>query len=472
MTQGEIKTGGQILSEKLSFTLNSCWEKVEPEERADINRFAESYKTFLDSGRTVHQLIEQCAAVLKQNDFTEFETLCKKRETVKPGTKIYHTIKDRSLVCAVMGKKPLGEGVNIIAAHVDSPHIELKTNPLYEDSGLGFLDTQYYGSIKYYQWAAIPLAMSGTVIGKDGVKRHIRLGNEAGDPVFTITDLLPHLAYDQMKKNATDFIDGEGLDILAGSEPYRDEAVSEKVKLNILDILHETYGVTEKTFANAEISFTPAFNARDVGFDRAMIGACGHDDKSCAYAALWALLGFAESGAVPEKTVVCFLIDKEEVNGYSPYLQLFKNCIQSLCEITKEQHVDVSRVLSKSAMISADVNAAYDPNYADVYDKRTSSFLGKGIAISKSGTGNYADMDFCQKAQDIFDRHGVQWQYGGWGKVGKGGASTIARDFAGLGMDALDCGVPVLSMHSPFEIISKIDLWTAYKAYAAFFKEA
>jgi aspartyl aminopeptidase len=462
------KTDGELLSEKLTLTLKSCWETAGSEERTEINRFAKGYKVFLDAGKTERQLVENCAALLSQNGFNEITRFYEKKENIKPGTKIYQTIKGSSLVCAIIGKRPIAVGVNIIGAHSDSPHLALKINPLYENSGMAFLDTHYYGGIKYYQWAAIPLLMSGTVIGEGGKKIHIQLGGRADEPVFTITDLLPHLDQEQMKKNAGDFIDAEGLDILAGSEPYQDEKITDKVKLNILKILHEKYGMTEKTFANAEISFVPAFAAHDVGFDRSMIGAPGQDDKSCAYAALQAALRFADSDHIPEKTVVCVLIDKEEEGGYRPQIQHFKNFLRSLCQ----DGIDLSRMLSESSMISADVNAAYDPNFTEAYDTRTAPYLGKGISVSKSGTGNFADMDFCQKVQDIFDKNSIQWQYGGWGKPGKSSVGTMALEFASLAIDVIDCGIPVLSMHSPFEVISKIDLWTAYKGYTAFLREA
>ena len=457
------KSEGASLSEKLSFNLKSCWENLSSKEKTEINHFSENYKKFIDTGRTSYLFIDNCVSILNKHKFLDINEYGKNNKTAKPGERFYQTVKDKSLFFTVIGKQPLSNGVNIICAHCDSPHIGLKTNPLYENSGLSYLDTHYYGGIKYYQWAALPLAMYGVLYGENNKKINIQIGNNANDPVFTITDLLPHLAADQMKKTAGDFIDAEGLDILVGSEPYKDEKIPDRVKLNILNILNKKYGIVEKSFANAEISFLPAFNARDVGFDSSMIGANGHDDKSCTYAALQAVLHFA----VPEKTIICLFIDKEEVFGYRPYIQQFKHFIQLL----NKKGIDPYDILRMSSVISADVNAAYDPNYSDVYDVRTASYLGKGIAISKSGTGNFAEMDFCQKIQNIFEKNKIQWQYGGLGKPGKGGAGTIASDMAELTMDTLDCGIPVLSMHSPFEIISKVDLWTAYKAYRAFFQD-
>jgi aspartyl aminopeptidase len=457
------KSNGELLAEQLSFELKSAWRTVSPEERQSVTRFAADYMAFLDEAKTAPLCIEKCAELLRQNQFTGLDELRKNGRQIAPGTKWYQNRKNKSLVCAIAGSLPLEEGVSIIGAHADSPCINVKTNPLYEDSGLAFFDTQYYGAIKYYQWTAVPLALHGAVFAKDGTKKQIHAGGKAGDPVFCVTDLLPHLARDQMKKNAADFIDGEGLDILAGSQPFDDGKVSDAVKLAALAILHEQYGITAKSFANAELSFVPAFNARDVGFDRSMIGAYGHDDKSGVYTALRALIG--SGGAVPQKTVMCFITDKEEAVAYAPEIQRFKNMLEVI------GGGNVSKILGKSYMLSIDVNAAYDPNYADVHDKNNDSFLGRGIALTKSGTGNYADMDFCQTIQNMLDAHNIQWQYGGCGKVGKGGGSTIAAAFAALGIEVLDCGVPVLSMHSPFEVISKIDLWAAYRGCQAFFTQ-
>jgi aspartyl aminopeptidase len=460
--EADGKSPGKLLAEELSFKLKSAWRGFPPEDRPAVTRFAADYTAFLDSTKTTRLCIEQCVELLRQNRFASLDELLKNGGQILPGTKFYQNHKNKSLVCAVTGSRPLEEGIAIIGAHADSPCINVKTNPLYEESGLVFFDTQYYGAIKYYQWTAVPLALYGFVFAKDGTKKRIHVDDTAGDPVFCITDLLPHLAHDQMKKNAADFIDGEGLDILAGSEPFCDDNVSDAVKLAVLAMLNDQYGITEKSFANAELSFVPAFNARDVGFDHSMIGAYGHDDKSGVYTALRALLDYSDTS--PEKTAICFFTDKEEEGAYAPEIQHLKNTLRVLGDS------EVSKILGKSCMLSADVNAAYDPNYADVHDKNNDSFLGRGIALTKSGTGNYADMDFCQAIQNMLDAGNIQWQYGGWGKVDKGRGGTIAGAFARLGIEVLDCGVPVFSMHSPFEVISKIDLWTAYRAYTAFFR--
>jgi aspartyl aminopeptidase len=396
---------------------------------------------------------------------------------LKPGTKVYQNIRGKALVLAIIGKKPLGEGLNIVGAHLDSPRIDLKTNPLYEDAGLALLDTHYYGGIKHYQWTTIPLAMHGVMITRDGEKRNICVGEDPADPVFTITDLLPHLAKEQMQQKASEAVAGEGLDILVGSKPYPDDKAENRVKLNILNILHEQYGMVEEDFMSAELEFVPAFKARDLGLDRSMIAAYGHDDRSCAYAAFSAALSLAP----PEKTVVCLFTDKEEVGSMGntgAKSRIFENFIASLCAKSACPETDLPRVLGRSAMLSADVNAAFDPCYGDVYDKKTASYLGKGLALSKfTGSGGKyggsdANAEFCHQVRALFNRNKIPWQFGELGKVDKGGGGTIALYAANLGVEVLDCGVAVLSMHSPLELISKIDLYAAYKGYGAFLRDA
>jgi aspartyl aminopeptidase len=321
--------------------------------------------------------------------------------------------------------------------------------------------------------------MHGVFVNENGKKTAVRIGEEPGDPVFTITDLLPHLAKDQMQKKASEAVEGEDLDILAGSRPYPDSVkeVKEKVKLGILSLLNKQFGITEKDFASAEIEFVPAFNARDIGFDRSMIGAYGHDDRCCSFPALKALASLAHEKVSPEKTVICYLSDKEETGsaGNTGARSLnFENFIALFCA----NETELRHCFNRSSMLSADVNAAFDPTYASVFDKRNGSFMGKGIVLSKyTGSGGKygasdANAEFCAKVQAIMSRNKIQWQFGELGKVDKGGGGTIALYAANLGMDVLDCGVPVLSMHSPFEVISKIDLFTTYRGYIAFLHEA
>ena len=474
----ETKSEGQKLQEKLFFNPVNCWEKTDDKTHKEIESFADAYKKFIDRGKTEREFTRESIALLEKKGFVNIEApgaAAAGGKKLQPGAKVYRDIRGKALICAVVGKSPPGEGVNILGAHIDSPRIDMKQNPLYEESGLAFLDTHYYGGIKKYQWTAIPLAMHGVFISKKGQKHEISLGEDESDPVFTITDLLPHLAQEQMQKKASEFIDAEELDVLAGSIPYKDDKVKEKIKLNIMSMLNKKYGITEKDFASAEIEFVPAFKARDLGLDRSMIGAYGHDDRCCAYPSLRALID-SVAKTPPAKTMICYLSDKEEIGsvgntGAQSYS--FQSFIEHLCKDRKE----LTRCLENSSMLSTDVNAAFDPAYAGVFEKKNASHMGKGLVLTKytgsrgkSGASD-ANAEFCAKVQALLDNAEIPWQFGEMGKVDKGGGGTIALFAAKLGMEVIDCGVPVLSMHSPFEIISKIDLYTAYRGYLAFLKK-
>nr|AGS51720.1 peptidase M18, aminopeptidase I [uncultured bacterium contig00037] len=474
----ETKSKGQKLADKLFFNLKNCWEGIDEKTEKEVEEFAVSYKQFLDKGKTERECAGIACELLEKNGFVNIDTL--KDRKFKSGMKIYQNIRGKSILAAVIGSKPVTEGCNILGAHIDSPRLDLKQNPLYEDSDFALFDTHYYGGIKKYQWTAIPLSMHGVFVDENGKKQVINIGEEPGDPVFTITDLLPHLAREQMEKKASEAVEGENLDILTGSRPFpessTDKNVKEKIKLNILALLNERYGITEKDFASAEIEFVPAFKASDVGLDRSMIGSYGHDDRCCAFPALKAIIALAKDKSAPDKTVICYLSDKEETGSAGntgARSSNFENFIAMLCA----GEADLRLCFSKSAMLSADVNAAFDPTYAGVFDKRNSSFMGKGIALEKyTGSGGKygasdANAEFCARVQAVMTRNKIQWQFGELGKVDKGGGGTIALYAANLGIDVLDCGIPVLSMHSPFEVISKIDLYTTYKGYIAFLRE-
>jgi len=472
----ETKSKGQELADKLFFNLKSCWEGVDDNTEKEVEELASEYKKFLDRGKTERECVDVTCELLEKNGFVNVESL--KDRKFKTGMKIYQNIRGKSVIAAIIGKKPAVEGCNILGAHVDSPRLDLKQNPLYEDSDFALLDTHYYGGIKKYQWTAIPLSMHGVFINGDGKKTTVKIGEEPGDPVFTITDLLPHLAREQMEKKASEFVEGENLDILAGSRPFIDKEVKEKVKLNLLSLLHEKYGITEKDFAGAEIEFVPAFKASDIGFDRSMIGAYGHDDRCCAWPALKAITVLACEKTAQEKTVMCYLSDKEEIGSVGNTGARSYNIENFLAMLCGGNEADLRICYTHSAMLSADVNAAFDPTYAGVFEKKNASFLGKGMVLTKyTGSGGKsgasdANAEFCAKVQAIMSRNKVQWQFGELGKVDKGGGGTIALYAANLGMDVLDCGVPVLSMHSPFEVISKVDLYTTYRGYIAFLREA
>jgi aspartyl aminopeptidase len=484
----EKKTEGQELQKKLTFEIKNSWETADEAELAEVEKFSGKYKTFLNEGKTEREITENTIAALCKAGFVDIKEALKRGKALSPGAKVYESIRGKSLYFAVLGKKPLTEGLAVVGAHLDSPRIDIKTNPLYEDSELAFFDTHYYGGIKHYQWPTVPLALHGVIFDKAGNRQTIRIGEDDDDPIFCITDLLPHLGRAQMSKKMEDFISGEELDILIGSRPYKDEKATNKVKLNLLKILNDKYGVTEADFASAEIEAVPAQKARDLGLDRSMIGGYGHDDKSCAFASIEAVLKLADSGL--DRTIVCVLTDKEEIGSMGNTgsdgnnFETFAAYLLSLSDTSNsgksgQQNADVALrlALSNTKMLSSDVNAAFDPTYADVYDKKTCSFLGHGIAISKyTGRGGKyggsdANAEYLSSVLSIFDKSDVRWQYGNLGKVDKGGGGTIALHFARLGLDVLDCGMPVLSMHAPFEVISKIDLYTSYKAYLAFLQK-
>ena len=470
--KSKAKSPGQLLADKLFFKLKNAWEGVDAKTEKEIEAFARSYREMLDLGKTEREFSSVSVEQLKKLGFKEIDR--SKAGPYSPGAKVYEHIHGKALVAAVVGRKPLEEGVNILGAHIDSPRIDLKQNPVYEENELALLDTHYYGGLKKYQWTAIPLAMHGVFIDSKGKKISISIGENEDDPVFTITDLLPHLAQDQVLKKASEVVEGEDLDILAGSRPYDDEEVKEKVKLRFLAILNEKYGLAEKDFASAEIELVPAFKARDVGLDRSMIGAYGHDDRCCAFPSLRALMEIAAGKEAPEKTAVCYLSDKEEIGSYGntgAHAMGFENFIAALCG-----EKNLRRCFMNSSMLSTDVGAAFDPLYASVFEKRNASHMGKGLILTKytgsrgKSGGSDANAEFCAKVQAMLTRNKVPWQFGELGKVDKGGGGTIALHAAKYGIEVLDCGIAVLSMHSPFEVISKVDLYTTFRGCVAFLR--
>jgi aspartyl aminopeptidase len=480
------KSAGQKLQEKLFLEKKSSWEGATDELKNKVRGFADGYKLFMDKGKTEREFCAESIACLEKQGFQDFDKLLKAGKKPEAGMALYRSNRGKSVIMAVLGTKPVSEGLNILGAHIDSPRLDLKTNPLYEDSGLAMLDTHYYGGIKKYQWPTIPLALHGVIIKNDGTKLELCVGEDDKDPVLVITDLLPHLGSDQMKKTASELFSGEDLDVLAGSIPYNDEKVKEKVKLNVLNILHEKYGISEEDFTAAELELVPAAKAKDVGFDRSMIGAYGHDDKSCAYTALYALAGFAGKKA-PAKTVLAYLSDKEEIGSVGntgAASRFFEDFLDDLAEAQAAaagkalSGIERRAMYAKSSMLSADVGAAFDPRFADVYDKKNACYLGLGIMLSKytghggKAGGSDANAEFYSRVLSIFDKNKVAWQFGDLGKVDKGGGGTIALFAANLGIEVLDCGIPVLSMHSPWEVISSMDLYQTYLAYLAFLQEA
>ncbi|MGE5615088.1 MAG: aminopeptidase [Bacillota bacterium] len=472
----ETKTEGQKLQEKLFYKQKNAWEKATEEDIKKCYDFCEGYKEFLNNSKTEREFIANAEKMAVEAGFVNIDGLAGKNPALKPGSRVYYINRKKAAVLAVIGKSPLENGVNIIGSHVDAPRIDLKPNPLYEDTELAMFKTHYYGGLKKYQWLTIPLAIHGLVLKGDGAQVEIRIGEEDDDPVFVITDLLPHLAREQMQKKMSEAVTGEGLNLLLGSMPYNDEKVKEKVKLKILDILYKRYGIVEEDFQSAEIEIVPAHRARDIGLDRSMVGGYGQDDRVCAYPSLKSIIDIG----IPERTSICLFTDKEEIGSAGntgAKASFLQNFLAKLIALTDPAYSDLKlrNCLERSKMLSADVNAAVDPNYESVYEKRNATYLGRGIVLQKytGSRGKYdssdAGAEFVGEIRKLFNDNNIIWQTGELGKVDEGGGGTIAQYAANLGIDVIDCGVAVLSMHSPFEITSKIDIFTLYNAYKVFY---
>lgn len=469
------KTEGQLLEKRLSYKQKKIWENASDEFVTKSFDFSEEYKRFLDAAKTEREFVVEAEKLAVSAGFKSLDSLKAANVKLKSGDKVYYINRKKSAVLAVIGNREMADGVNILGSHIDSPRIDLKQNPLYEDTDLAFFKTHYYGGLKKYQWLTIPLAIHGTIIKGDGTAVGIVIGESDDDPVFNITDLLPHLAREQMQKKMSEAVTGEGLNLLLGSIPYKDDKVKEKVKLNILNILNKRYGIVEEDFQSAELEIVPAQKARDVGFDKSMVGGYGQDDRVCAYPALRAIV---ELGT-PERTAVCLLTDKEEIGSMGntgAQSNLLQDFLANLIALSVDNYSDLllRGCLSGSKMLSADVNAAVDPNYDSVFEKRNATYLGRGIVIQKftGSRGKYdasdASAEFVGEVRRLFNDNDITWQSGELGKVDEGGGGTIAQYAANLGIDVLDCGIAVLSMHSPFEITSKVDIYTTYNAYKVF----
>lgn len=463
---------GKELKDMLFNTKKSGWEHQSDEALTEIFKFADEYMYYLNSSKTEKEIVSNSKEILLKNGFVDVE----QKENLEPGDKVFYVNHGRSLYAAVIGEEPLTNGMRIIAAHGDSPRIDLKQNPFYEDGELAMLKTHYYGGIKKYQWTNIPLSMHGTVVKPNGERIDISIGEKEEDPVFTISDLLPHLAAEQMERKLKDGVQGEDLNILMGSIPYADESITERVKLNVLDLLNHKYGITEVDFISSEIEFVPAFKARSLGLDYSMVGAYGQDDKVCCYTALRGILNIE----TPKKTAVCILTDKEEVgfNGVTGMCTLrFEDFIHEMLDKKGENTPSaLQRTFTRSKAISADVDAGYDPNYPSAFERNNTSYIGKGITIvkytgsrGKSGASE-APSEIVAELRRIYESAGVKYQACELGKVDKGGGGTIALTLANRGMEVIDSGVPVIGMHSPYEITSKYDIYAAYKGYEAFYR--
>ena len=457
---------GKELQEELTWKFPHI-AKEAPEQVEEATAFCEGYKAFLDEGKTERECVKKAVELLKAAGYAEFDT----QGSYQPGDKVYYVNRNKAIIATTFGEKSVKEGIRMNGAHIDSPRLDLKPSPVYEKDDMALFKTHYYGGIRKYQWATIPLAMHGVIIKKNGEMVELNLGEKPGDPVFCITDLLPHLSAEQNERKLKDGIKGEELNIVIGSIPYTDDEVKEPVKLMALKLMNEQFGITEKDFLRAEVEFVPAHKASDVGFDRSMVGAYGQDDRICAYTALMAEIDTKN----PTYTTMTILTDKEEI-GSEGNTGLNSNYVGDYITYLAElEGVNPKEVFRNTICLSSDVNAAYDPTFASVYDPLNSSYVNKGCVLTKytgargkSGS-NDASAELMAKVIGIMEKEGVYWQIGELGAVDVGGG-TIAKFVASMNIDVVDLGVPILSMHAPFELASKLDVLNTYRAFKAFYK--
>lgn len=461
------------LSDKLFNKKKVGWEDINPEEKNEIFAFCDGYMKFLNKAKTEREFIAQAKIKAEKNgyrDISEFDSL-------NVGDKVYFINRDKSMYLAIIGSEKIENGMHIIGSHVDSPRLDLKPNPIYEDGGFAYFKTHYYGGIKKYQWTTIPISIHGVIVKANGEKITVNIGEDENDPIFTITDLLPHLAQDQMQKKLSTAIDGEDLNLLIGSIPYENKEESDRVKLNILKLLNDKYGITETDLLSSEIELIPAFKARSLGFDSSMVAAYGQDDKVCAYASLEAMMHLQNV----KNTAICILADKEEIGSMGNTgmeSHMFDYFISELLNKIGENRPNLlDKVFCYSKMLSSDVDAGFDPIYASVSDKNNAGFLGRGIGLNKytgargkSGASD-ANAEYVAWIRNVLEKNDIKYQISELGKVDIGGGGTIAYILANKGVDVIDCGVPVLSMHAPYEVTSKYDIYSAYKTYKAFWQE-
>ena len=451
----------------------NAWKTYENKDKKELEQLNQDYIEFLSVGKTERECVKETIRQAEQNGYQPLEEVLKKGEKLQKGDKVYAAYMNKTIALFQIGEKPLEEGMNILGAHIDSPRMDVKQNPLYESEDMAYLDTHYYGGIKKYQWVTLPLAIHGVIVKKDGTSVDVSIGEKTEDPVFCVTDLLIHLAGAQMEK----VIEGEKLDILVGSMPLKDEE-KDAVKTGVLAILKENYGMEEDDFMSAELEVVPAGRAREMGFDRSMIMAYGQDDRVCAYTSLAAML---EAKDV-DKTACCLLVDKEEIGSVGAtgmQSHFFENVVAELLNLQGDySDLKLRRCMAASRMLSSDVNAAYDPLFADAFEKRSASFMGRGVVFSKftgsrgkSGS-NDANAEYLAALRRIMDDNGVNYQMAELGKVDIGGGGTIAYILSLYGMEVIDSGVAVLNMHAPWEVTSKADVYEAYKCYKAFLKDA
>ena len=465
----EKKTAGDLRREALLYRPKNGYDRLSAADETAMKRYCEDYKKFLDESMTEREAVDSAVALAEAKGFKPFV----RGMELKAGDKVYRVNRGKAVMLAVVGTEPLSQGAHIAAAHIDSPRLDLKPNPLYEDGEMAFFKTHYYGGIRKYQWVTIPLELHGVVALKDGSTVKVSIGGGADDPQFTIDDLLPHLGAEQSKKPLGEAIPGESLNLLIGSRPFKDDDGADRVKLAVMELLNQKYGIVEEDFISAELEVVPAFRASDIGFDRSLIGAYGHDDRVCAYAALAALLDLEK---VPAKTCVCMLADKEEIGSEGAtgmQSAAFDTFMSDLCDTQK---VPLKVCYESAFCFSTDVTAAFDPNFPEVFDKRNSARVNYCVGLAnytaargKSGSSDAA-AELVARVRKVLDGADVVWQMAELGKVDAGGGGTVACFMAERDIDTIDAGVPVLSMHAPFETVSKLDCFMTYKGIKAFYE--
>lgn len=468
------KMSAKEISEKLFYKKKSAFEKMEASELEAAMEYAKGYSVFLDNAKTEREAVNYTVDMLKAYGFKPYTIGMQ----VYQGDRLYYDNRGKNLIAFVVGSEGVENGFKILAAHIDSPRLDLKPHPVYEDTGFAYAKTHYYGGIRKYQWASIRLALHGVVVLKDGTSVNVSIGEEEGDPVFCITDLLPHLAREQDTKPLGTAFSGEGLNAILCASPFMEDGgiaeVDEKVKLNLLSMLHDMYGVTEEDFISAELCFVPAGKSVDVGLDRALIGGYGHDDRVCAYPEITAMLENLDG----KNTIMCILADKEEIGSDGVTGMQSRLMTDIISSVSRSLGCDPAAVRAASECLSADVAAAFDPLYPEVFEKRNSAVVSSGVALAKytgargKSSTNDSGAEFVGKVRAIFDDSSVVWQTAELGKVDVGGGGTVAKYISRFNIDTVDIGVPVLSMHSPFEVISKYDLYNAHKAFSAFCKNS
>lgn len=465
----------------------NTWETYSSKQLKEVDAFADEYRNFLDEGKTERECVDYIVNAAEKAGYRELQTVMKKGDSLKKGDKVYAVWMNKSVVLFRIGEKPMAEGMNILGAHIDSPRLDVKQNPLYEEGGFAYLDTHYYGGVKKYQWVTLPLALHGVMVKKDGTTVEINIGENEEDPVFFVSDLLIHLAQEQLEKKAAKVIEGEALDIIIGNKPIlinkekkdkEKEKAKEAVKQGILDILKKVYDVEEEDFISAELEVVPAGKAREAGLDRSMILAYGQDDRVCAFSSLKAMLEVEES----ERTACCLLVDKEEIGSVGAtgmQSRFFENMVAEVMNLTGEySELNVRRCLAASCMLSSDVSSAFDPTFAASFDKKNVAYLGGGMVFNKftgsrgkSGS-NDANAEYLAHIRSIFEEEKINFQTAELGKVDLGGGGTIAYILALYGMNVIDSGVAVMNMHAPWEATSKADVYETKRGYVAFLKGA